>query len=160
HAIVKVAWTLSYELVFYAFFASYFLCGAVVFSVLMLGWSVAIATQWAGLTMWPHPVLLRPIVTEFFLGCLIAVLVRQLGPRRISGWWLLLPVAVIVATARAEVLGVIDAYEWWALPCALLILVGAAYDRSTARRYPRALVLVGEASYSIYLIHYGMIVLF
>ena len=160
HAIVAVAWTLSYELIFYGFFASYFLVGRAVFAVLVLAWSVALATQWAGITGWPHPFLLRTIVGEFFVGCLVAVLAHRCGRRRMSGWWLLLPLAVIVATARAEFLGVIDAYKWWALPYAFLLLIGAVYDQSTVRRYPRALVLVGEASYAIYLIHYGMIVLF
>ena len=62
--------------------------------------------------------------------------------------------------ARAELVGAMDAYTWYAYPYFLLILAGAAYDQGTPRRYPRLLVLIGEASYSIYLIHYGMVVIF
>ena len=160
HTIVPVAWTLSYELIFYAFFSLYILCGAWVFGVLALAWSAALAAQWAGTIAWPHPILLRPIVGSFFLGCLAAVIVKRYGNRFASAWWVLLALAICTLMARAEFLGLIDPYKWWTMPYFLLIVAGAAYDQATARAYPRLLVLLGEASYSIYLLHYGMIVIF
>ncbi len=99
-AILPVAWTLSYELVFYLFFSLFFLCGARVFGLLMLAWSVAIAVQWSGVRyLGPYPVLLRPVVAEFFLGCLAALLARRLGAYRIAGWWLILPIGIVVRSA-------------------------------------------------------------
>jgi peptidoglycan/LPS O-acetylase OafA/YrhL len=160
-AVVPVAWTLSYELAFYLFFSLFFVAGARVFVALLMLWSVAIAVQWSGVAyLGPYPLLLRPVVGEFFFGCLAAVVAKRLADRRIKGWWLIVPVGVVAAVARAELTGAIDGYTWYALPYFLLILVGALYDQSTARTWPRALLLLGEASYAIYLVHYGCIVLF
>lgn len=38
-------------------------------------------------------------------------------------------------------------------------LAGALYDQSTTRVVPRAILLLGDASYSLYLVHFGAIVL-
>lgn len=160
-AIVRVAWTLSYELVFYAFFAAYFLVGARPFVVLMLVWSALILLRWNGVVnLGFHPILLRPLVAEFFLGCLAAFLVRRV-PLRVAAGWLLLPVGLLAGLALAEWQMLIDGYAWWwAPPFFLLVLLGAAYDRATRRRYPRWLVLLGAASYAIYLVHLNVIALF
>jgi len=160
NAIVPVAWTLTYELIFYAFFALYLLCGTWVFAALALAWSAALAAQWTGIVSWPYPILLRPIVGHFFVGCLAAFLVKRFAPRIVSVWWVLLALGVCLVVAKLELNSVIDGYTWWAAPYFMLILAGAAYDQATRRRYPRALVLLGEASYSIYLVHYGLIVVF
>lgn len=158
--IVLVAWTLTFELVFYGFFSLFFLLGARVFAFLSLLWCTALAAQWSGIWYQPYPILLRPIVGEFFLGCLAAFLVKRLDWKRVSVWWVIAAIAVYVALARAEILGVVDGYTWWAIPCFLVIWMGAAYDHASRRTYPRALVLLGEASYSLYLIHYGSIAIF
>jgi len=160
-AVVPIAWTLSFELVFYLFFSLYLLCGSSLFTLLVLAWCGAIAAQWNGMAnLGSHPVLLRPLIGEFFLGCLAALLVKRFGPRRVSVWWVILAIGICGAVARAELVGAIDPYKWYAVPFFLLILTGAAYDQATARTYPRLLLLLGEASYSIYLVHYGMVVLF
>jgi exopolysaccharide production protein ExoZ len=159
-AIVPVAWTLTYEVIFYLFFSLYILVGHRAFAVLALAWCAAIGAQWGGVAYWPHPILLRPLIGEFFLGCLAAMLVKRFGPQKVSGWWVILTIAICGAVARAELVDAIDPYKWYAVPYFLLILAGAAYDQATGRRYPRLLLLIGEASYSIYLIHYGLVVLF
>jgi peptidoglycan/LPS O-acetylase OafA/YrhL len=159
-AIVPVAWTLSYELVFYLFFSVFFLAGARVFAALAALWSIAIAVQWSGVAyLGPYPVLLRPVICEFFLGCLAAWLAKRLCGLRVPGWWLVLPAALVGVVARAELVGAIDGYTWYALPYFLLILVGALYDQSTTRAFPRFPLLLGDASYSLYLVHFGSIVL-
>ena len=120
----------------------------------------AVAIQWSQLVyLGPYPVLLRPVIYEFFLGCLAALLVKRFAPR-ISGWWLIAPLALIAAVGRAQLVEAIDPYKWYAIRYFLLILTGASYDQAARRSYPRLAVLVGEASYSIYLIHYGLIMLF
>jgi peptidoglycan/LPS O-acetylase OafA/YrhL len=160
HTIIAPAWTLTYEVMFYLFFALYFVVGRWVFALLSLAWVGAIVAQWQGIAYWPHPVLLRLIVGEFFLGMAAAVIVKCWAPRRVSGWWVVLALAVWLVFARAEMIGAIEPYTWWAIPGFVLLLAGGLYDQATTRTYDRALVLVGEASYVIYLIHYGMIALF
>jgi peptidoglycan/LPS O-acetylase OafA/YrhL len=158
--IIPPVWTLTYELAFYLFFTLFFLCGARLFTLFALLWCAAIVLQWSGLVrLGSHPVVLRPIVLEFFLGCLAAFLIRRFRPR-VWGWWLLLPCALLGALAGAEWLGAVDPYTWYAAPYFLFILLGAAYDQATRRRYPPVLVLLGEASYAIYLVHFGMIMVF
>lgn len=158
--VVSVAWTLSYELLFYAFFTLYILCGARSFTVLSLAWCSLLVAQSTGVIHWPYPILLRPVILEFFVGCIAAVLVKRLDWKRVPGWSVVAVMAGCVGVGLAELHGLIDGYKWYALPFFLLIWIGAAYDRSTPRRYPRLLVLIGEASYAIYLIHYGMIAIF
>lgn len=160
HPIVGPAWTLTHEVVFYLFFSLYFLVGRALFALLSLAWLGAIVAQWQGFIAWPHPVLLRLIVGEFFLGMLAAVIVRCWQPRRVSGWWVVLAIAFCMVFARAEILGAIDPYKWWAIPSFVLLVAGGLYDRASTRPQDPALLLVGDASYAIYLIHYGLIVLF
>jgi len=160
HTIVAPAWTLTHEVIFYLFFSLYFVVGKRLFALLSLAWFGAIVAQWQGIIYWPYPVLLRLIVGDFFFGMLAAVIVKCWTPRRVSGWWVVLALALWAVFARAEGLGAIDPYKWYAIPSFALLLAGGLYDRATTEPYPRPLVLVGEASYVIYLIHYGMIILF
>jgi peptidoglycan/LPS O-acetylase OafA/YrhL len=130
------------------------------FALLSLAWFGAIVAQWQGVISWPYPILLRLIGGDFFLGMIAAVLVKCWAPSRVSGWWVVLALALWVVFARAEILGAIDAYKWYAIPSFALLLAGGLYDQATTDTYSRPLVLIGEASYVIYLVHYGLIVLF
>jgi peptidoglycan/LPS O-acetylase OafA/YrhL len=158
--IIPIAWTMTFELVFYAFFALYFVIGAWLFALLTIGWAAALAAQVTQIAYWPYPILLNPLVGEFLLGCLAAFLVKRLDRKHVSGWWIILVLTLCAAVAHAELIGAIDGYSHYALPYFLLIWAGAAYDHANRQRYPRLLVLIGEASYSIYLTHYGLIAVF
>jgi peptidoglycan/LPS O-acetylase OafA/YrhL len=160
NTIIGPAWTLTHEVIFYLFFSLYFVVGKRGFALLSLAWFGAIVAQWQGINPWPHPVFFRLIVGEFFFGMVAAVIVRWWAPRRVSGWWVVLALALWGVVARAEMVGAIDPYTWWAIPGFALLLAGGLYDQATTGKYDRFLVLIGEASYVIYLIHYGMIVLF
>ncbi len=158
--IVPIAWTLTFELVFYAFFSLFFVVGAWPFALLTAGWAAMLVAQQLQIAYWPYPILMNPLVGEFLLGCLAAFLVRRLDLKRVSGWWIVPPLVVIAVVVRLELIAVIDGHSQYALPFFLLIWAGAAYDHARPRRYPRLLVLIGEASYSLYLVHYGMIAIF
>jgi peptidoglycan/LPS O-acetylase OafA/YrhL len=45
----------------------------------------------------------------------------------------------------------------FAIPYFLLIVTGVGFELRRARRYPRLLMLIGDASYSIYLSHFYLI---
>ena len=45
----------------------------------------------------------------------------------------------------------------FALPYALILVLGCAYELKQPRRYPRLLMLLGDASFSIYLTHFYLI---
>jgi len=157
--IIGPAWTLTYEVMFYLVFALFFVLPPRLFVALVLAWGAAILSQWQGIIAWPYPVALRLLVAHFLLGMAAAVLVRRWTRPAISPWWIAAAVVLWIAVARAEITGVLDAYQWYALPSVALLVSGGLYDHATRRTYPRPLVLLGEASYVIYLIHYGAIVL-
>jgi peptidoglycan/LPS O-acetylase OafA/YrhL len=108
----------------------------------------------------PHPILLSTSMLEFFLGCLGALIIRRFRPR-LSGWWLL------AAALLCAAIGVFDSVESaldhhhnirnFAIPYFLLIVVGVGFELRRARRYSRLLMLIGDASYSIYLSHFYLI---
>jgi peptidoglycan/LPS O-acetylase OafA/YrhL len=155
-AVVPVAWTLTYELVFYMAFSVYILAGRAVFAVMTVGWGTLILAQWAGAVHVPHPVVLRPIVLQFLAGCLAAAVVKRLPPARTARWVILAGIVfVVVGMAENEqFLNDLETLRNWTAPCFLLIVAAACYDKAHPRQYPQTLLLLGEASYVIYLFHY------
>ncbi len=158
---VPPAGTLPYELALYAFYAFSFVLGSVGFAIAALAWAVAIVAQW---TRWhifmTAPILLSPQMLEFLLGALTAGLVRRFHPR-LSGRWLAAAVAAYLVLAVVDDVNVIrgdhESVLTFALPYAILIFLGVAWELNGARRFPRLLDVLGQASFSIYLTHYYLI---
>jgi exopolysaccharide production protein ExoZ len=158
---VPPAGTLPYELVLYIFFTLLLLAGWTVFSLAAALWCGVIIGQWYGLlNVGNHPIWLSTWVLEFFLGCLAAVFVLRVRPRT-SAAWLWLAAALCLMAGIVDSLGVsIDSYHNirnFAIPYFLLVVAGASYELGGPRQYPRLLMLIGDASYSIYLSHYYLI---
>jgi peptidoglycan/LPS O-acetylase OafA/YrhL len=158
---VPPAGTLPYELALYAFFGLSFLLGPTLFTIAALAWCGAIVAQYMQwYVIGTHPILLSPQMIEFFLGALAAVVVRRWRPR-IGGQWLVvaalayLPIAVLDSIAVLR--GHHDSPLTFALPYALILVLGAGFELARPRRYPRLLMLLGDASFSIYLTHYYLI---
>jgi peptidoglycan/LPS O-acetylase OafA/YrhL len=164
--IVAVAWTLAYELVFYAVFAAFFVRRALGFGV-FAAWFVLIALnhQFAFST-WFALDLLNGV---FLLGLLVSVALVALRERpdrepghRIGVASLAIG-ALLFSAAAWYCLSLPDHTQVWSdLWLALgfgigsaLLLLGSASDAIEAffaRR--RWLVRIGDASYSIYLMHF------
>jgi peptidoglycan/LPS O-acetylase OafA/YrhL len=158
---VPPASTLPYELLLYLFFTSLLLFGWRVFTVTALAWAGLIFAQFHGWRpLGYHPMLLSLSMIEFLLGSLGAVLVLRFRPR-LGATWLWIVAAVLL------VIGVVDSAEVligdhhnirnFALPYLALILAGVGYELGGPRCYPRLLMLLGNASYSIYLSHYFLL---
>lgn len=160
---LPVSWTLSYELHFYTMFALLFLVPKRFAGVAVVGWAVVVATLTA-LSIRPENRHLafatNPLVLEFAAGCLIAWRPVRLSARAALGLTLAaagwcgggsilafdpdpakLPVNYAV---RALVFGV---------PMALIVLAATGWERDGGRLRSRALARIGDASYSIYLVH-------
>jgi peptidoglycan/LPS O-acetylase OafA/YrhL len=164
---LPVAWTLTYELMFYAAFAVLFLVPRRAAVPLVLGWAAVVGwaaaagyapgSRYAGLAT-------SPLVLEFLAGALVAWWCPPLTGRAAGGliaaaaaWCgvglavtfdpdphllcLLIPANMAV---RAAVFGP---------PAALLVLAAAGWERAGGQLGWRRLERVGDASYSIYLIH-------
>lgn len=148
---LKVAWTLTFEMLFYVSAAATLRYGSR--AVLL-----AFAACLLGFQFFPNPLLGflgNPMIFEFLAGVFIARL-----PRSEAGG-LLIPVGIVLfalsdAARFAEPPSAIDAsvsiYRVlaWGIPAALIVYGGICLERFA--KVP-LLVLVGDASYTIYLSH-------
>jgi exopolysaccharide production protein ExoZ len=155
--IVGQGWTLNYEMLFYSIFAfsACFPRGAAV----AVATSILIGSVVAGLLFSPLPVVpafwCDPIILEFVLGMLLALAYRR-GLR-------LPPLAcncLMVAGAASLVIltkYVPNGFAWrpitWGLPAALVVAGATLREFSPAGPLWRALAVVGDASYALYLFH-------
>ena len=161
--IVGVAWTLSHELLFYAAFGVLILSlriGTVVFAV----WLAALlGARLFSVLPPPLDFLLYVKNIEFFLGMGIAWLLFDTRFR--AGWGMaFVGVALFVTTAVIELVGGYDFLTTsptlgYGVGAAAIIFALASLETSQpAFRVPGLLVLLGAASYSIYLIHFTIVV--
>jgi peptidoglycan/LPS O-acetylase OafA/YrhL len=159
--VVNVAWSLAYEVYFYAVAAV---------SLLILGrraaWGLA---AWFGLVAvavavgvglgspWREPFdyLFAPILLEFSFGVAVAMLVER-GVRRLHG--AMLPGAVAWMAAASYLLWENPAFPslrvlGWGVPAAVLIYAMVVLEVRRQWIMPRTLQYLGDASFSLYLWH-------
>jgi peptidoglycan/LPS O-acetylase OafA/YrhL len=159
----QVTWTLSHELYFYAFFA-------LVIFVPRLRWLAALVLVLSAVAfvyraggqrpLKPWPALegaLSPYNLQFAGGVACALLYRRLS-RRVALLTLVSGVAAFAAVAflwaRSDPATVRAARALaYGLPAAATVLGAAALEHHGARLGQRVLVLVGDASYVLYLVH-------
>ena len=155
---LSVAWTLVHELMFYAVFLLYFL-GKRWLVVGLLAWVVLIVAsqQLHVLDSWlRYP--LSVLNIEFMLGVLSAWVVRAWALRVwLSNGWRLLAVSGILVGCIGLILIRNESTPYarlvFAFGLALLIAGFAIREQSAALRWPSLLLMMGNASYSIYLVH-------
>jgi exopolysaccharide production protein ExoZ len=163
---VAPAWTLTYEVLFYLVFAIVVALPPRLGAGLLIAWAAAILASVPGWRPGGEPfaaVALSPYVLEFLAGCGVAWLVRRgvRGRGRTAVLAGLGYAAAAVVTARALTTGdwmTVSAWEPVRVlvygPAAALIVYGlAAAELTGTYLAPRWLRPVGDASYSIYLIH-------
>lgn len=138
--VLRLGWTLQYEMFFYALLACALpLRRAWGLGALLAALALAVAAgqvvtfRWVPLAFWTDP-----IVAEFAFGVVVAVLARR-GWR--PGWWLVAVAFVAAALLHGRVLA-------WGLPATALVGWSLSWPR-----VPRWAVLVGDASYALYLVH-------
>jgi peptidoglycan/LPS O-acetylase OafA/YrhL len=145
--LLVVGWTLDYEMYFYVLFS------LALFLRSGLKWLIGflLASVIAGLFSHPaHPwlqLLMSPMLGEFLLGIFVAQLVRH----PVSRWaaWTLL-VLGCVAVACSGLWRVDRAFEW-GIPAAVIVLAVLWLNIECRGPVGRAMVVLGDASYSIYL---------
>ncbi|MCZ2343537.1 MAG: acyltransferase [Bacteroidales bacterium] len=169
NGVLGVAWTLSFEVMFYLIFGLLLLLPPRGMAIGCGLWAVAVAGAWA----FPQEksalaMLVSPFCAEFLAGCLMAWLITRgvtgyrwgaiLGAVIWAGsgigivsWTHDLPIDHVMANHRIRVLV-------WGPPAALLVYGLIACERRGFRRWPRGLLVLGDASYSIYLTHFPMMV--
>jgi exopolysaccharide production protein ExoZ len=163
--LIGAAWTLTYELLFYGFF------GIVI--LLNRRWALRLAIIWVAgtllynaartLQLAPPGGLLLDVLfhernLEFGLGCLSAHLILR-GKVPLTRVLVLFGLALFVWAAWRIANGYLPLYysPIFGLASFLVVTGSTAYELRHRPRMPRALVFLGDASYSIYLTHVMLI---
>lgn len=165
--ILGVAWSLSHELLFYALFSVSFFSKLIGRAVMLL-WCMLIAVNLA--TDWFHGGLwgsfaFRIFNAEFFFGLLVAHLIRT-SRMRFPGTIGVAGTVLFFSAGVYESWGPGVPIEW--PPLHLAYATGAAamlyglvgLENAGRLRMPGFALAMGEASYSIYLLHVIIIMLF
>lgn len=158
---VTVGWTLNYEMFFYLVFAAAILLPRrrAVFAAGVALTLLTIAAALRPISSRPVSFLLDPIILEFCLGMAIALAHREGAhlPR--------LPAIMLAfAAALTFVLSAMwsDTVAWrtavWGLPAAMLLAIVTLCTSGKKHEQPsrlvRAFEILGDASYSLYLLHW------
>jgi peptidoglycan/LPS O-acetylase OafA/YrhL len=153
--VIALGWTLNYEMLFYVMFAIAMLLPL----RLGIAWlSVQMATMAVG-HGFLDPVHVRaafwtdPIILEFLFGVYVGLMLR-------AGWRIGRAAALALAVAGLSgFVGLGDrveaapAFLRFGLPAAMLVAAGALGPATPRSRLTAAAVALGDASYSLYLVH-------
>jgi peptidoglycan/LPS O-acetylase OafA/YrhL len=152
--VLQVGWTLSFELIFYAGMALAIATRpALPLAVFGLCLAGALATSSALLCF-----IGSPMVLEFLMGLVVARLPRRttFGGLAVVGLALVALTAPSTGSARGTLLDPHFAL-WrtvvWGLPAAFIVWGMISLEKLFERRMFDAPVMIGDASYSIYLFH-------
>jgi exopolysaccharide production protein ExoZ len=166
--IVLVGWTLVLEVAFYALFALSLnfqrawrlpiLCGLIVLGM-------AAARALAGDAPWR--LYGNPIVLEFAAGCLLGAALRSgklaglvRKDRRLVYFWLPIALSVVgFIVANQQDVSDVQRVFFYGAPAFILVAAVALRDMHDAPMRRSFLTTLGDASYSIYLIHFIVITL-
>lgn len=160
--VLGIAWTLSFEIIFYLFFALTFFVSARFFYLSSMVWGLAIgALAWLGYHFdhYSLQVLFSPMIIEFFSGCAVAYCFHRFRNNPLSRMFLWsggLFFFLMLTRYYVSAIGM-PGYEltpvsrmlYFGLPAACLIygLLGSKIPISPY------FVSLGNASYSLYLLH-------
>jgi peptidoglycan/LPS O-acetylase OafA/YrhL len=152
---LSVAWTLIHELMFYILFLLFFVSNKV-FSVFCAVWLfVTLVQPFTSNDMGAvFKYLINPINVEFIAGLMCALLYRKFRTMSPSVT-IIAGVSLLIAFLAISV-DIAHRYLY-AIPFGLIVLGSSAASSSVDFRIPRLPVFLGDASYSIYLIHIPLI---
>jgi exopolysaccharide production protein ExoZ len=151
-----LGWTLNYEMFFYAVFAGALVLrrGAAIAAIVALFVAMVIVNAAYPLRQ-PLGFWCNPIIIEFCFGMLIAAAYEQGFRLTRSGTCALLVVAV-AGYALPVAIGYWPSLRWlqWGVPSAALVAALALADATpSSGALARGFAFLGDASYSLYLVH-------
>lgn len=160
--VLELGWTLNYEMMFYAVFAVALLLrrAAAVAAVSTLFVAMVIVGSLVTLPL-PFAFWCNPVILEFCFGLWIGLAWR--AGWRLPSWasWSLLLGAIISLWAVFHFVPPVENHRplLWGVPVAAAfaaVVLGPPRRQATALR--RAMVFLGDASYSLYLVHFPALI--
>jgi exopolysaccharide production protein ExoZ len=162
--IVATAWSLSHEMLFYTIFGLFMYYGKRAITPFIITWIVVILLKFLGIVTFNHYLLKFLFYgndLQFIMGCLSAYIVINLRIQRgslfiftgIIGFitaWILTMNDLLIRETFSSVLA-------FGFSSICLIIGAASLERQKVVNIPRFLVFLGDASYSIYLIHIPLV---
>ena len=149
---LSVAWTLIHEVIFYLIFSLFFISNRLFLACVAL-WALAMCTAAWGGGESDSPTLvflLKPINFEFLLGLGVAWCART-TPHRFAKPLCLVGGALFVSLLCWPF--ALDFRVLFGVPFSLLVLGAVLLERQGKVVLPRWMIMLGDASYSIYLVH-------
>jgi exopolysaccharide production protein ExoZ len=151
--LLPVGWTLTYEFLFYVLFAVALSMRVDVLRVLIPAFALFVILALLRTESWPAwTILFSTIVVEFLFGVALAKVTLR--------GWLLPPVlaASIMLAGAALILTIPQGPEnlrtlAWGVPALAIVAGAVSLEARIAGALPQWLLALGDASYSIYLVH-------
>lgn len=165
--ILKVGWTLVHEIYFYLVFTVFLFWPARILPRGLALWAAAILA--ASALLWTRPpapaglpdIVINPLTFEFIMGCLIAIFLQK--PTSLPGWIPLVAglAGLICASSVSHhiVSFLADLRENWfrvavyGIPSAFILYGAVALEKKQGKVFLSWLQPLGDASYSLYLVH-------
>src|SRR5579872_160667 len=165
---VRVAWTLSYEVLFYLVFGICIAFGLRVAKAIWLLWLLITIACYFLLPEDSIPYPFRNFILGVLIGCFAGYVLSRMGLNNMTESTIkfryksLLSAGLFIFTVMWGLTFftnfgqkiAIESRVIWGLAAALIILGAAIADIQKYFKVPKLLVLIGDASYLIYLTHY------
>jgi exopolysaccharide production protein ExoZ len=151
--VLPVGWTLTYEFLFYLLFAAALAIRVDVLRVVIPGLGLIAAAALARTETWPAwTILFDTIVVEFVFGVALAKWTLRgfrlppalAGILVLAGFGLILTLPMVSENTRVLT---------WGIPAFAMVAGAVSLEPLVAAALPRWLLILGDASYSIYLSH-------
>ncbi|WP_340318196.1 acyltransferase family protein [Rhizorhabdus argentea] len=161
HPVLFMGWTLNFEVFFYIVFAAALLIRSEITRLLSVSGAFVTLTL-IGFLLVPSDAIgttyTSPLMLEFVIGMWMNVVYRRLGTRQISGRATALLLMFGAASLAALVYG---DYGWpdaprevkWGVPACGVVASALLLEKGQRTIGWRWLMLLGEASYAMYLVH-------
>ncbi|MFH4454468.1 acyltransferase [Vibrio alginolyticus] len=153
--ILGVAWTLIHEVMFYSIFLLFFLNNRIFLSFILL-WVASILTLNAlgEVPSGAGRYFFSLLNVEFVIGMGAALYLKRMDSQRFSALFAISGITLgIISIYLINIGGDVAIRLCFALGMAMLIIGAVGFERQKALVWPSFLVLLGNASYSIYLVH-------
>ena len=160
--LLVVGWTLIHEMYFYLVFAVLLVFNQRWLLPLLVLWGITTVIGWLILPSNANPafrLITDPLTLEFIVGGLIALV--HFSGKSINGWpflvialaWWFLGYGICMKLGLQP-----ESLSWlrvlvFGIPAAFFVYSLVTIEKSSGRRLPNYLILIGDASFSIYLSH-------